>query len=123
VLARLARGESDSPVSAEPHRPTSRGRETTFQEDLEDLERIRQEIRRLAREVARDVDDEGRPAVRVVVKVRFVPFTTHSHGVPVQPSTGDAEAIEGAALEALDRFDLGRPVRLLGVRAELSLYA
>jgi len=122
-LVRLARGESDSPVTAEPHRPTSRGRETTFQEDLEDLERIRQEIRRLARQVASDVDEEGRPAVRVVVKVRFAPFITHSHGAPVQPATGEAEALERAALDALDSFDLGRPVRLLGVRAELSPYA
>ncbi len=33
--------------------------------------------------------------------------------------TLDPEAIEAGALAALDRFDLDRPVRLLGVRAEL----
>jgi DNA polymerase IV len=119
-LARLARGESDSPVTSEPHRPRSRGRETTFQEDLEDLDRIREEIRRLAAHVAEDVREEGRPAVRVVVKVRFAPFITRSHGAPVDPPADDQAALERAALDALDRFELARPVRLLGVRADLA---
>lgn len=119
-LVRVARGESDSPVTAEPRRPRSRGRETTFQEDLEDEGRIRDEIRRLAGEVAEDVLGEGRPAVRVVVKVRFAPFTTRSHGARVDPPATDRSALERAALDVLDRFDLGRPVRLLGVRADLS---
>jgi nucleotidyltransferase/DNA polymerase involved in DNA repair len=119
-LKRLATGEDDSPVVAEPHRARSRGRETTFQQDLADPVAVRQEVRRLAREVVDDVRNEGRPAVRVIVKVRFAPFTTHTHGVPLEAPTADAREIEEAALRALERFRLDRPVRLLGVRAEIT---
>jgi DNA polymerase-4 len=119
-LVRLARGESDSRVTARPHRAKSRGRETTFQEDLEEPTRIREEVRRLAGLVAEALLEEGRPAMRVVVKVRFAPFITRTHGARVEPPTGDGAALERAALVALDRFELRGGVRLLGVRADLA---
>jgi DNA polymerase IV len=75
---------------------------------------------RLAARVAADVAAEQRPAVRVVVKVRYAPFTTVSHSRSLGGPTGDAAAIEQAALTALDRFTSRRPVRLLGVRAEFA---
>jgi len=55
----------------------------------------------------------------VVVKVRFRPFVTHTHAVTLPAPTVDPEAIQEGAIAALDRFGLDRPVRLLGVRAEL----
>ena len=58
--------------------------------------------------------------VRVVVKVRFAPFFTSTHGAKLPEPTTDAVAIETAALGALERFELDRPVRLLGVRAEFT---
>jgi DNA polymerase-4 len=119
-LRRLARGESDWAVSAEPYQRKSLGRERTFQVDLRDPHEIRAEARRLALEVADDLSREGRDAIRVVVKIRFAPFFTGSHGVQVTEPTIEAKAIERAALEALQRFDLDRPVRLLGVRADLA---
>lgn len=119
-MRRLALGEDDSPVAAEPFRARSRGRETTFQEDLRDPEKVRAEVVRLAREVAEDVAEEGRRAVRVIVKIRFAPFDTHTHGVPVAEPSAEPAALERTALAALDRFELDRPVRLVGVRADLA---
>jgi DNA polymerase-4 len=55
---------------------------------------------------------------RVVVKVRYAPFHTHTHGHSLAEPTTDADRIERAALAALDDFAVDRPVRLLGVRAE-----
>jgi DNA polymerase-4 len=52
--------------------------------------------------------------------MRFAPFTTRSHGVTLAEPTTDATAIEAAALDLLGRFDPGRPVRLVGVRAEFA---
>ena len=72
----------------------------------------------LARRVAGEVAEEGRDVLRVVVKVRYVPFFTETHGRTLPEPTTDATAIEVAALEALARFE-ERPVRLLGVRLEL----
>ncbi len=119
-LRRLATGEDPTPVTAEPSVPKGRGRERTFQVDLTDPAEIRREVTRLAREVHEDVLREGRPVVRVIVKVRFAPFATSTHGVPVSPPTLEADRIERAALAALERFELDRPVRLLGVRAEMT---
>ncbi|MGZ4132453.1 MAG: DNA polymerase IV, partial [Actinomycetota bacterium] len=94
-LRRLATGDDESPVSAEPYVPKGRGRERTFQEDLTEPEGVRREVARLARELADELRDEERPVVRVVVKVRFAPFVTTSHGVAVEP--GVPEAIERGA--------------------------
>ncbi len=119
-LVRLARGLDGSPVSDAPHVPRSRGRETTFQQDLDDWENVRREVSRLARRVADDVADDGGKVARVIVKVRYAPFTTRTHGSTLAaPTTAPAE-IEEAALAALARFSGGRPVRLLGVRAEFA---
>ena len=69
--------------------------------------------------------EDGRPVARVVVKVRWVPFTTQTRGrtlaEPVTDPGALAGAIEDAALEALDGFaEPHRPVRLVGVRAEFG---
>jgi nucleotidyltransferase/DNA polymerase involved in DNA repair len=117
-LVQTARGLDPSTVSAEPYVPRSRGREVTFQRDIEDWEQVRAEVAALAERVAQDVEAEGRPAVRVVVKVRYKPFFTSTHGVPLEGP--GAAAIEAAALAALELFTGRRPVRLLGVRAEFA---
>lgn len=119
-LVRLAQGLDGSPVSDAPYVPRSCGRETTFQHDLDDWEDVRREVVRLARRVAGDAAADGRNVARVVVKVRYVPFTTRTHGrTPAAPSREPAR-IEEAALAALDLFTGRRPVRLLGVRAEFT---
>jgi DNA polymerase-4 len=119
-LRRLAAGGGDDPVSDEPHVARGHGRERTFQRDLTDPEAIRAEIARLATEVMEDVHREGRPVERVVVKVRFAPFFTSTHGVGLGAATSDAARIAAGARVALDRFELDRPVRLLGVRVEFE---
>jgi DNA polymerase-4 len=58
--------------------------------------------------------------VRVVVKVRYAPFVTETHGVTLGSPSLDAAVIQEAALAALERFSGRRPVRLLGVRADFG---
>jgi nucleotidyltransferase/DNA polymerase involved in DNA repair len=119
-LVATARGLDSAEVSAEPYVPRSRGREVTFQSDIDDWDRVRAEVSQLAGQVTRDVVAEHRLPVRVVVKVRYRPFFTSTHGVSLAAPTADAAAIEAAALAALDKFSDRRPVRLLGVRAEFG---
>ncbi|HEY2508937.1 MAG TPA: DNA polymerase IV [Streptosporangiaceae bacterium] len=119
-LVQTARGLDPSRVTAEPYVPRSRGREVTFQQDLEDWDRVQAEVRTLAARVTEDVAAEDRPVVRIVVKVRYRPFFTSTHGVPLTEPGSDAVAIETAALAALEHFTGRRPVRLLGVRAEFA---
>jgi nucleotidyltransferase/DNA polymerase involved in DNA repair len=108
-------------VVSAPYIARSHSRETTFQQDLEDWDRVRHEVGVLVRRVAEDVAQGQRRALRVVVKVRYAPFTTATHGRSLTTPSSDVEAIGQAALAALDTFTSRRPVRLLGVRAELEV--
>ena len=103
-----------------PRRARSRSRETTFQQDIGDWEDVRGEVARLAMLVAGDPVSEQRLVRRVVVKVRYVPFSTYEFGYTLEAPTCDAAAIEQGALAALDRSTKRRPVRLLGVRTEFA---
>ena len=111
-LVLLGRGRGDADVDPTPYVARSHGREVTFQRNITDWARVAGEVARLARQVAAEVTD--RPVARVVVKVRYAPFVTITHGVPL---TG---GFEEAAAAALAQFTPGPPVRLLGVRAEFA---
>jgi DNA polymerase-4 len=119
-LVQTARGLGSTEVTGEPYVPRSRSRETTFQRDIEDWAQVRQEVLRLADQVARDVAAEQRPALRIVVKVRHAPFFTSTHGHTLAEPASDPAVIRRAALTALEEFTDRRPVRLLGVRAEFE---
>jgi DNA polymerase IV len=117
-FVQLGRGIGRARVEGTPWMARSRSRETTFPTDLAEWSEVRAEVAALAHRVAADVAAEGRPAARVGVKVRFVPFTTRSRSVTLDAPTSDAAAIEAGALAALDKFTTRRAVRLVGVRAE-----
>ena len=119
-LRELGTGEGSSTVSAEPWVAKAVSRERTFQQDLEDSDEIRRELIRLTLELMEDLERDGRHVIRVTVKVRFVPFFTKQRSVKLAEPTLDVAAIEAGALAALDRFDLDRKVRLLGVKGEFA---
>jgi len=113
-LVLLGRGRGETEVDPTPYVPRSHGREVTFQRNLSDWTQVAGEITRLASQVAGELTD--RPVARVVVKVRYAPFDTVTHGVPL----AEFGSMDEAAQAALDKFEADRPVRLLGVRAEFA---
>jgi DNA polymerase-4 len=119
-LASLGRGEGSTSVHPEGWTAKGRSREHTFQRNLTDPNQVGAEVARTAREVASDLRRDDRLAARVVVKVRFAPFFTSTHGVTLAEPTADADLVAEAAARALGRFELDRPVRLVGVRAEMT---
>ena len=118
-LRQLGTGEDDAVVSAEPHVPRGRAREQTFQRDLTDPLAVRLEVERLARELAGDVP-VGRAVMRATVKIRFAPFFTTTHAAKLPAPTVDPDEIVAGAFRAFDRFEVDRPVRLVGVRVEFT---
>jgi DNA polymerase-4 len=115
-LRRLAYGDDPRPVVA--HRAAkSASSETTYAEDLQDLDRIRTELARLARETAEWLEKKQLAGRTVTIKVRYADFTTVTRSHTLSRPTCDADVISSWAAELLHRTQAGRrPVRLLGAR-------
>ena len=115
----LGHGAGDTEVVTEPRIPVGRSKSETFPHDLTDREEIRSQVARLAREVAEEMAAAGRTGTRVGVTVRTNTFYTRTKQKKLPEPTIDAGEIVAVALTVVDRFELDRPVRLLGVRLEL----
>jgi len=118
-LQLLGRGGGSTQVHPEPRIAKGRSRSVTYPEDLTDPAEIRDKVSGLAKEVAEEVLADGRVVERVAVTVRTKTFYTRTRSRTVSPPSTDVGEITAAALVALDRFELDRPVRLLGVRVDL----
>jgi DNA polymerase-4 len=119
-LRRLGRGVDSSPVDPTPWVPKAHGREETVQQDLDDWDEVAALVRRLAVQVAEDIAADGRPAARVSVKIRYVPFETKSRIRKLPEPVADADSLGDAGVALLDGFDHSRRVRLVGFRAEMT---
>jgi len=119
-LKELAHGGGRGELVTTPREPKSRSHQTTFPEDLTDQGEIAARVVRLAEETAAEVLADGRTIARVGVTVRTASFwtRTRTRTLPA-PSRDPADVVE-AALVALNRFTITRPVRLLGVRVEFA---
>lgn len=119
-LWRLGCGGEIWSVVDEPHVARSRSREVTYEQDLTDRAAIAAEIVRMAGELTREVAGDGRYVVRVAVKVRTSTFFTRTKIAKLAEATTDPVLVGRGASAVLDKFELDRPVRLLGVRVELD---
>ncbi|MDP9883137.1 DNA polymerase-4 [Sinomonas atrocyanea] len=120
--AQLGRGDGSSTVDSTPWVARGHSRETTFQRDLTDPAQVDGAVRELAARVLEDVAAEGRPVVGLTLKVRYAPFDTTTHGKKI-PETSDQGEVLARALELTASIEPGRPIRLLGLRAELAMPA
>jgi DNA polymerase-4 len=116
---RLGRGGGRATVDDTPWVARAHGRETTYQQDLTTPDEVAAAVRVLAAQVVEDIRREGRACARVHLKVRFAPFFTVQRSRKLAAPTFEAETIAGTALALLDGLEDDRPVRLLGVRAEM----
>jgi DNA polymerase IV len=96
-------------------------RERTFQRDLTEPEQIDEAIRQLVGEVLVDLAGEGRPAVRLTVKVRYTPFFTRTFSRTLPEPTSDGTVILAETRALVAKRQAGRPIRLLGLRAEMTM--
>jgi DNA polymerase IV len=108
----------DDPRAVVPDRPSkSSSSENTYTDDLLDLERIRGELDRMARENAEWLVRRKLEARTITIKVRYADFSTITRSHTLSRATSDADVIASWAKELTAKTDAGqRPVRLLGVR-------
>ncbi|MHC2999392.1 DNA polymerase IV [Microbacterium sp. HJ5] len=116
----LGRGDGSAVVDDTPWVARGHGRETTFQENIVEPADIERAARELAGQVLEDVAAEGRPVVGVGLKVRYAPFLTKTF-VHKIAATSDRETVVEEILALVGRIEPGRPLRLLGVRAEMQM--
>jgi DNA polymerase-4 len=118
-LHEAANGIDDRPLVMQGE-PVSMSRETTFERDLHAV-RDRAELTRifseLAAQVATDLQRKGYAGRTIGIKLRFDDFKTVTRDLTLPAAVADADAIRHAAGLCLKRVDLGRRLRLLGVRA------
>jgi DNA polymerase-4 len=117
-LLQLSHG--DDPRAVVPDRASkSSSTENTYAEDLVELEAIRAELDRMARENAEWLTRRRLEARTVTIKVRYADFTTITRSHTLSRATSDADVIASWAKDLAARTDAGqRPVRLLGVRVQ-----
>jgi DNA polymerase IV len=115
-LLQLAHGADPRPVV--PHRAAkSASSETTYAQDLQEIDAIRSELARLAYETAQWLEGRHLMGRTVTIKVRYADFTTVTRSHTLSQPTSDADVISSWAAELLRRTHAGqRPVRLLGAR-------
>lgn len=117
----LGRGEGRAHVDPTPWVPRGHGHETTFQTDLADRAEILAAVAALAERVVDAIGREGRPAVRLQLKIRYAPFFTVTRSRKLPAATAERADIVSAAVRlARDRIEPDRPIRLLGVYAEMA---
>ena len=114
-LKRLSYGQDDRPVT--PHRTAkSSGSERTYPMDLTDLDTIREELDRMARQAASRLGRSALFTRTVTVKMRYSDFTTITRSSTGEPPTRDPERLVARTMALLTKTEAGRrPVRLLGV--------
>ncbi|MFN2466288.1 MAG: DNA polymerase IV [Candidatus Dormibacteria bacterium] len=117
-LLALAQGVDPRPVTV-PGMPKSISREVTFERDVTDAARLRQQVRGLAQDVTRSLRGHSLWTRTVRVKVRYSEgFETHTAQVTLPvPTDSDREFLEAADRLLAHALVDGRPVRLIGIGA------
>ncbi|KAA9108575.1 DNA polymerase IV [Microbacterium rhizomatis] len=119
-FAQLGRGEGASVVDDTPWVARGHARETTYQVDLVAPAEIDAAIRELLAHVLDDVAAEGRPAIGLTLKVRYVPFFTKTFTKKIA-ATSDRDVVQAKLRELVAKIEPDRAIRLLGVRVEMAM--
>ncbi|WP_205783039.1 DNA polymerase IV [Microbacterium sp. ABRD28] len=116
----LGRGDGSNVVDDTPWVARGHSRETTYQQNLVAREEIEAAALVLLAQVLDDVAAEGRPVVGLGLKVRYAPFLTKTFTRRIA-ETHDRERVIAEASALLAKIEPDRPVRLLGMRAEMAM--
>jgi DNA polymerase-4 len=118
--AQLGRGDGARTVDDTPWVARGHSREITFQRNLTESGQVDDAVRELAAHVLEDVAAEGRPVIGLTLKVRYAPFLTKTYARKI-PETSDPAEVLARALDLMAKIEPGRPIRLLGLRAEMAM--
>jgi DNA polymerase-4 len=116
-LQRLARGEDDREVTAEPAGAKSLGQEHTYDEDTADRTRLRATLLQLADAVAARLRAHALRARTITLKYRDEDFRTTTHARTLKRATDSGDELFRVAAQLFDEVHGGKRVRLVGIYA------
>jgi DNA polymerase IV (DinB-like DNA polymerase) len=112
-----ARGIDHSEVE-ERDTVKSISRETTFQEDVGDFNRVLETAHNLCREIIEELDERKLLCKTVTVKIRYANFETHMHGKTLSIHIDNLASFRNIVEQLLRQYlARDRKTRLIGVRA------
>jgi len=114
-LIRLARGEDDRPVVADPGEAKSLGQEHTFDQDVSDLGTLRATLLDLADAVARRLRGHGLRGRTVTLKYRDETFRTLTRAETLAKPTDAGDVLFRTVWRLFEGVHGERRVRLLGI--------
>jgi DNA polymerase-4 len=94
------------------------GSEDTFEEDIDDLERLKPLVHSQALRVARRLRRSGLKARVLQLKLKYSDFQLATRRMTLEQPTDDGQTLYRHALELLERAPLERAVRLTGVSGQ-----
>ena len=114
-LHETSNGRDERPVVTY-REPKSISAETTFEEDTREWQVIAKVLARYAKRVADELKEKGYLCRTVGIKLRFTGFELVTRDKTLPVATDDPLVIRNAVFECLERVELKKKVRLLGVR-------
>jgi nucleotidyltransferase/DNA polymerase involved in DNA repair len=114
-LLLLARGIDDRPVHADSGEAKSLGQEHTYDEDTDDLARLRRTLLDLADGVARRLRSHGLRGRTITLKYRDETFATITRAETLSRPTDSGNTLFRTASKLFETAHRGRRVRLLGI--------
>lgn len=114
-LHEASRGIDESPLITH-WEPKSHSHEVTFEEDTDDLAFVKEALLELVQRVAAELASQGYKGKTVTVKLRFADFETHTRSKTVEEPTDSPVRLRELAFYCLERFDISKKIRLIGVR-------
>lgn len=109
-----ANGEDDRTLETK-RISKSESRETTFPEDVDDLEWLASRVDELAAEVCLSLHEGGRSGRTVVLKAKLASFKTLTRSRTLPEPTRDPETVSGIGRELLSALEAPEPLRLVGI--------
>jgi len=117
-LKNKAKGIDNRPIDPSPWVPKQQGTDTTFEKDISDSDVVEKELRKICKEVSECLEEVGRSARTITIKLRWPDFKTITRQRTVPGEINKSQDIYKVAKSLLyDNWKPGKPIRLLGVSA------
>ncbi len=117
IIHQLANGIDNRPVVPNQE-PKSMGRETTYDQDIEDSAILKSTLLLLSQKVARNLNYKQYKAKTLTLKLRFADFKTITRRLTLERHTSNIMEIYRTAVKILEKTDISKKkIRLIGLTA------